>query len=613
MLFKKTEEKQNFVKWIAIFLVSLLGYNITVCMILGFLKITSYIWMLSIINILFSALLGYKAIKNKDCQKYYVRKQDIAGVVVFLTIFIVILIKDINPFDGGLKYAAIDSAIHYRAAKHFSDNLMIFVNVPDKTLFNFNVMQTGAYINDGIFMNIVNGITGMEYQYIYEIFEISILFLSGFVFYAMISDRIKNKTGFFASMILLGLYIYGYPYNSYMYGFSYLSVSIAVVVGLILVVQMLYEKINFKLVITLIAMLAMGLIFSYCLYVPTIFAAICIYAFIKDFKSDEKAFLKIFKKRTLIVTGVLLAITVLGIGYLLVPTFFIADQSSLVDALTNGGGTYKGSVLNFRFYAPFGLLYLVYIFYGEIVKLQTIKKNKKEGETTVGYRKGEIEFLDIFAISTVMLFIMLFIGVRLDYVSDYYFSKVYNLLWIAVIAISTNLINMYSDRKKTGKIMLIYTLAFLILVVGTIILKASTLLDEGKKQALPNYIGIYFEENCDFKGLIKAYNNLAKEQIEVIRFTKTLDDITADNITLISGSYYERTWTTAMRELTSTKKEYQDIIQDTNEYTIQTGLDDPDTKYIVRVNESYDLDQFEDKSGFEILFQNSRGYVLKKK
>lgn len=180
--FKKSEDRLNIIKWITIFILSFMGYNITICMLLGLLKITCYLWLLSIINIVFAVILGYKSVKNKDFQKYTVQKQDLIGLAILCAIFAVIVIKEIQPQDGGLKYAALDSAIHYRAAKHFSDYLMLFVNCEDKTIFNFNVMQTGAYINDGLLMNIMNGLFEIPEYYIYEIFDIVILFLSSLAF-----------------------------------------------------------------------------------------------------------------------------------------------------------------------------------------------------------------------------------------------------------------------------------------------------------------------------------------------------------------------------------------------------------------------------------------------
>ena len=94
MIFKKSEEKLNFIKWMIIFVVTLYGYNIVIGMVLGLLNITSHIWLLSIINLLVSFGLGYKAIRNKDMQKYFVRKKDIAGIIIAFIIFGVMLVKD---------------------------------------------------------------------------------------------------------------------------------------------------------------------------------------------------------------------------------------------------------------------------------------------------------------------------------------------------------------------------------------------------------------------------------------------------------------------------------------------------------------------------------------
>ena len=187
--FKKSDKKLNIIKWITIFIVSLMGYNITVCMILGLLKITCHLWLLSIINVAVGNAFAYKTVKNKDFQKYTVSKKDLAGFAILCAIFAVIVVKEIKPQDGGIKYAALDSAIHYRAAKHFSDNLMIFVNCENKTIFNFNVMQTGSYINDGLLMKVVNGLFGVQEYYIYEAFEITMLFISGLAFYSLIIDK----------------------------------------------------------------------------------------------------------------------------------------------------------------------------------------------------------------------------------------------------------------------------------------------------------------------------------------------------------------------------------------------------------------------------------------
>ena len=504
--YKKSEEKLNAIKWMTIFILSFIGYNITICMILGLLKITCYLWLLSIINIVFAVILGYKAVKNGEYQKYTVNKQDFIGLAILVVIFTGILIKEIRPQDGGLKYAALDSAIHYRAAKHFSDNLMIFPNCEDKTIFNFNVMQTGAYINDGLLMNVIHGLFGMPEYYVYEMFEIGILFLSSLTFYVLIMDKIKGKCGFVMTVFLLWLFMFAYPYNSYMYGFSYLSLGVMFVTALLCVVPMLFskEKIKSSFVIVLIGLLAMGMIFSYCLFVPGVFAAICIYIFVKDFNEEGKTYCKIFKKKTLIVTGILLLITILGIGYLFVPTFFIANQSNLIDALKNPGGMYSELYANFEFYGLFGVLYVADI----VLKIRN--------------KEFKIEFLDIFSWVFGAYFVVAWLAMRIGIASDYYFFKLYYVLWVCVLAITIKLVNEYIQKKYFKMFLPIYEGAWVLLVLFTIIFKAGTILPQEKKDKIPNYVGVYFEQNYQYKGLIFAFCNIAKEQIEVMEFIKTL-------------------------------------------------------------------------------------------
>ena len=112
-------------------------------------------------------------------QKYFVRKIDIVAIIIVLAIFTVMFFKDLYIYKGDIAHGAVDSAVHYRAAKHYSENLQLFVFTEDKTFFDFNIMQTGAYINDGIFMNILKDITGLEEIYTYQLFETLTMFAGG--------------------------------------------------------------------------------------------------------------------------------------------------------------------------------------------------------------------------------------------------------------------------------------------------------------------------------------------------------------------------------------------------------------------------------------------------
>ncbi len=430
MMFKKSEEKINFIKWLIIYIVSLFGYNVFIGMLLGLLNITSHLWLLSIINMAFTILLEFKTIENKGFQKYYVRKLDIISIIFVLMIFAVMFVKDLYIYNGDISHMAMDSAIHYRAAKHYADNLKIFINVEDKTFFNFNVMQTGAYINDGIFMNVIHGITGIGHEYLFQAFETMVLFLSGLSFYAFFGEKIKTKRGLVASLVLFALYIYGYPYNSWFYGFSYLSVGIMMVAILLPITECLYseEKITKKLTIPLIVLAGTGLIFSYCLFVPAVFSAICIYCFLKDITSKEgKKYLKFFKKTTLIVTGLLLIITAVGIGYIVVPTFFIEGQTKLTEAIKLEGAIYSGTYENLIPYTPFLVLFLV----------QLVKRIKEKS----------LRFLDVFSVFIMGYLALLMLGVQYNLASKYYMYKVYFIMWLVTFSITIDYINENVDKK----------------------------------------------------------------------------------------------------------------------------------------------------------------------
>lgn len=668
MLFKKSDEKINFIKWLIIYIVSLLAYNIVIGMILGLLNITSHIWLLSLINLAVSAILSYKVIRYKETQKYFVRKIDIASIVIIFIIFGVMFVKDLYIYNGDISHMAVDSAIHYRAAKHYSDNLKIFINVEDKTFFNFNVMQTGAYINDGIFMNVIHKITGIDYGYIYQAFETIVMFVGGLAFYATFINKINTKRGLIGSLILFTLYLYGYPYNAWIYGFSYLAVGIAMIIMLLAVVESLYskEKMNKTFIITLITIAGTGLIFSYCLFVPATFAAICIYCFLKDVSNKEtKKYIKFFGKNTLIVTGLLLIVTATGIGYLFIPTFFIEGQTDLVSALKIDGAIYSEKYQNFLPYIPFAIIYFVEI----------IKRIKKKS----------LRYMDVFSIIMMGYLAILYLGMIFGKVAPYYMLKVYSVIWIVVFSVVIDVLNEYIDWKifridmviliclyvlmlmkgisavSITKIYLIvilslymvlpelikkidlqesrnkiinklkntkplitgftYILIWGVFVCSWVWIKAGHIIGEEEKHSLPNLVGIYYSENCEYRKLIDLTQNFNSNEIKLVKFAReNFNDMNVENTELMTEGYYSRIWATAMLEISSDKVKYQKVIQDTNIYKLEDALEDKDKKYIVKlvsrdltkINEyKEELKEVKSSNNIEILYENENGYVAK--
>ena len=642
MIFKKSDEKLNFIKWLIIFIVSMLAYNVVIGMVLGLLRITSHLWLLSLINVLVAVGLGFKAIKTKDVQKYCVTRYNILGLLLVLVVFAVMFVKDLYIFSGDITHAAIDSAIHYRAAKHYAENMMIFINVEDPTFFNFNVMQTGAYINDGIFMNVVHNLTGISHEYLYQFFESSVLFLNGLAFYAIIMDKIKTKRGFVGSFVLFVLYMYGYPYNNWIFGFSYLSVGVALIALMVSIVELLFAKENIKkwFVYTLIGIVAFGIIFSYCLFVPVVFASICIYCFLKGIlDKEDKKFLKLFSKTTLIVFGILLVITLVGIAYLFIPTFFIEGQTDLISALKINGGYYSEMYRNFVVYIPFAFIYCVDLF----------RKIKNK----------ELNYFDVFAIFVVGFLALLFLGYIADLVSPYYTLKMYSLLWIVILAVAINIVNDHLDKKYFRlDIMLVIAFfafcAFRFIGLETIVkyylyiaiffylalpgllneidfakikefvakrfksekvqnfiknfkismkvsavtyvvcwgafvgiwvwIKAGHVIGEVEKHSLPVFVAVYYDQNCEYRKLLDFEHNINTDNLEILTYAREeLDDMDAVNLALLADGIFNRTWSTALLDVDSDEITYNKFIEDCHPYPMEDLIKDESHKYLIKI------------------------------
>ena len=356
VLFKKSEKKQNLINHLILSVICYLGFNILICMVFGCLNITTNLLFLSIADLIVAAGLGFKIYKDKGIQAFEIRKRDIAGALICLVIVCYMAVNQYAPLSKTVANASVDACMHYSAATNFADEMKVLAKINNTTGYNFKTMQTGAYINTGIFMNIVRDIIpGWEDYVAFKVFETGITALVILAFYMLISDKLKDAKSYIVGMVLLVLYAFAYPYTSLLHGFSYLSVCLMFATALFYMAKQYTEsQMSLWIQLPIFVLIGVGIIFSYCLFVPALFAFICIYVFIKDLeKKEEKSYLKIFKKSTLWITGLLLVVTIVSIFYLVIPTFTDSDQNKLTDAIGFEGGIYKSLYQDFLFYIPF--------------------------------------------------------------------------------------------------------------------------------------------------------------------------------------------------------------------------------------------------------------------
>ena len=592
VLFKKSEEKINLINWCVIALVAYLAFNILVCMIFGCMNIRTDLLFLSITNLVVTAGLGFKIFKDKQIQKFEIRKQDILGVIVCVCVICHMAVSQYAPLAKSIANASVDACMHFSASVNFADEMKVLAKIDNNTGYNFKTMQTGAYINTGIFINIIRDvIPAFEDHVAFKLFEIGIMTLMVLTFYILISDRITSKKSFILSMVLLLLYAYAYPYTSLLHGFCYLSVAIVFITTLFYFAKHYTEnEVSFWVLLPLIVLMGVGIIFSYCLFVPVIFAFICLYVFVKDFdKKEEKSYLKIFKKSTLLVTGLLLVVTILSIFYLVIPTFTDSDQNKLTDAIGFEGGIYKSLYQDFLFYIPFVAIFVYRAIKEKKMNFQTMALLLIGGQT-----------------------LLMFTGVVFGIVSPYYYYKMNFILWILMVEIAVEVITDTKENKELSFIFstgLIIWVAIIMLAITKVehnlLIKRPTFFDQPRSHSLS---GIYFDTNVFGIANINASCIVDANRVKLAEALKDVEGITLKNMLVGGMNSNCKSWTYVIGRGVSGGASINDLHIAVVETTVEDFLEDDEKEFFVL----YTADKYETTDDYELVFQNEAGVILKK-
>lgn len=593
VLVKKSDEKVNLISWCIFSGIAYLGFNITVCMIFGVLNITTNLVFLSIADLAVAGLFGFKIYKDKGIQSFEIRKRDILALIICFAIICYMGKTQYRPFDRTVANASVDVSMHYSAATNFADNMKVLAKIDNKTGYNFTTMQTGAYINTGIFMNVMRNLKPDYKEYAtFKIFEMAVLLLNTAGFYMLISDKLKTKTNYVIGIVFLTLYAFAYPYTSLLYGFSYLSVAIAFATGLFYLAKIYDSGISNKFLIGLIVLTGIGVIFSYCLFVPALYAFICIYAFMKDLqKKQEKKYLKIFGKNTLIITGLLLIVTVLSVCYLVIPTFTLSDQNKLTDAIGFDGGIYKSLYQDFLFYIPFIVLFIY-----------TCIKNKK------------IDYKIIVGILLLFQTILELIGLKMGFVSPYYYYKIYYIIWIIAVEIAVEMMCQLDNNKELKVIMISGLTMWVLIICGCVSRiedkiqqKCPGLIEGGLK--LDSSAGIYFDTNILATNNINHSCLVNSDRLDLAEAMGNVEGMTLKNMLVGGMNTNCKAWMYVVSRIECGGESINDLQKAVVETTVEDWLENPEKEYFVL----YTGEKYKTTDEYELLFQNDAGVILKKK
>ena len=453
MLIQKTEKKQSIVKWMAISAILILCYNVFVCVMCTFINIVCTLKNLSICNAIIIVLFMWILLKSKKVQKYYIKISDII-FGVFLLILVIFIAYENYGFPFDVKYKTTDGSSHFFFAQKFYETQgLLYKKVTGDMLgvSNLDFRLPGAYVNEGLLFRIFDGVVSKVDLFV--IFDLAVLYMSGILFYYLLKSYAKeNKKLHILAAIFSIMYMLGYQLNSMLYGYVYLSLALDIIIAFLLVIETYKkEESSDKIALAILSLLSFGIFFSYAYFIPIIYISVIIITIIKSVRKKEK----IISERNIIkVLMVIINPLILGLTYFIILPHAKGIANEISSIIVNGT-IYQNYITNFLPFIPIFIIAIVL----------AIKNKGKE---------NECGFSTILFVLSIIFALILFIGNKLEKVSQYYFFKAYYIIWpLAIINAYIALSKILEDKYKILRIVTyiyvsIYVLAILI---STLILK----------------------------------------------------------------------------------------------------------------------------------------------
>ena len=430
LIIKKRDDKIDIIPQICIVFLCILAYQTLESIVLSFISIPIKLSILSIINFIFIIVLSIR-IRKKGIQSFKIEKRDIIVTAILIIIVSLISYYDVGKIEN-IRYYSTDASIHYIAAKEFYQN--------DKLLYKTEgtesptQMMPVAYTNVGLtFKALEPIIREMNFYKIFILFDITIFLFSAILFHFIIKDKITTKIHTLIGLAITIIYLVGYPLNNLLSGFYYLGVGCLSINGILYILK--HKEYNKRITL---ALLNTTLILSYSLFAPVVYLSIFIY----DLINTHKKYNKIFNKEFIINTIVTLIIPgIIGVLYLLAPNI------SAVKYIAVDGYIHKKLLINIIFFVPFAIYFI-------------FKRIKEK----------DLDYKTIYLITLIIYILTLFIGTKLNLVSQYYFYKNAHILWaIVLICFFEGFIEFTNKYEKQKYIANIYIIVYVSLALLTLI------------------------------------------------------------------------------------------------------------------------------------------------
>lgn len=576
MLIKKSEEKQNVLLRATLSIILFTIYNILLGYIFLICKISFTLLPLSIVNIIISAINTFLIYKKKEIQKYYIHVKDIIFMIILLVVILAIAITQYGfPFQ--IKYETTDPAVHFSVAKEIYDT---------KTL-QWNGSMPAASLNTALLFDVFDFIVPeYNFYYLFIIFDLMVLYLTGAILYLGITDKTESKTKSIIAMIFAILFVCGYPLNSVIFGYAYLTVGILYMTTLIAVAINIKNK-ELKLCPLCIEMflIVFGIFFSYYFFVPVIYSAFGLYILFDMIKNRKnKNILSIFVKENIIKVLVILILpTILGFSYFVLPGLLQSGETT-ISHINTEGYIYRDLYSNFVLLAPLAIYYIIYNI-----------KNKKNSFSTI-----------LIIISSLFTLLLLKKGLRGE-VSSYYYFKMYFLLWILVIYMNIKAMFIMIEEKNG-----IYAYSFTAVFVGLLVIAytgydyniSSINILFNPSNSINAYTNIYAFNQNKVKTDKKIYT---EKQLKAIKY---LLNISNDKSEIkINGNPLQMLWANSVWSITDTDDVVQ--LQKEEKLNIQEWVLNNKKKYLIYFDTTENVEK--ETNNYKTIYEAEDVVVLEKK
>lgn len=333
VLYPKSAKKERALTWIPIAFFLLIAFDGFVAGVCTLLSIPVSLVSQMVGHLLLIAGVYATTRKKKQIQRIYITKRDIAFLVLFTLITLIVVRMEFGS-DFTPHYLVTD------AINHFRRSLRIYFDGTVSGMYQaWNFIASAIGVSSAF----------MRFDMFYKVYltcDALLWYASGLLFYAAACEVLKReKTEIIAGIFCL-LYTLGYPLNGLIWGFCYLGVGVSFSIAAIVFCKRILHE-NSLLYYFGLALTLFALVTSYALFAPFVYLVVFVCWSISFKRSNSLLSPRYF----LLCLAVILIPGILG-SWFFYDDILSAGTVTVTDALSNEGGMYRNLYSNLVLFAP---------------------------------------------------------------------------------------------------------------------------------------------------------------------------------------------------------------------------------------------------------------------